>query len=373
VPRPLRSKERGARTTRERRYDLHRLLKSHKIGAIITACVRPHDHASREEQPHRSTTASKLHARGLRNEVALEQAQRVVRKSRRVDESGSIEGVPCGRCMFEGEVERGREIAVGLYGESSQQSHIFHVDLGGEDASHRGGANRWIWVRQKMLEVYPGPGSWMSTEAAPEEARKGQKSPGAESKLAVDAVGDGGGDSCVNAGGVERGAVYPPIANPRSFQKASSEKTVLWSGSQSIRKIPVGAGCRNKPTEASPINGTLNLFDRLGLRKSQRRERRVRVNDTGETNGCGVGELSRTAPTHLLNTFEPRLAEADCLDPRGGLVAVELAPVTDVPVGSVVRKTRDGATAPESSAAAREGRCRASWRCTATGPFCRGV
>jgi len=129
-----------------------------------------------------------------------------MRKTRRVDESGSIEGVPCGRLMFEGEVERGREIAVELYGESSQQSHIFHVDLGGEDASHRGGANGRIWVRQKMLEVYPGPVGWMSTEAAPEEARKGQKRPGAESKLAVDAVGDGVGDSCVNAGGVERSA-----------------------------------------------------------------------------------------------------------------------------------------------------------------------
>jgi hypothetical protein len=213
--------------------------------------MRPYDHSSREEHPHRSAASSKLYTSGLRNEVALEQAQRIVRKPGRVDEGVSIEGVPSGRYVFEGEVERGREIAVGLCGESSQQSHIFHVDLGGEDASHRGGANGRIWVRQKMLEVYPGPGGWMSTEAAPEEARKGQKRPGAESKLAVDAVGDGVGDSCVNAGGVERSAVDPPIANPRSFQEASSEKTVLWSGSQSIRKIPVGAGCRDKPTEAS--------------------------------------------------------------------------------------------------------------------------
>ncbi len=75
----------------------------------------------------------------------------------------------------------------------------------------------------------------MGTKAAPEEARQGKKRPGTESKLTVNAVGDGVGDNCVDAGGVERGAVHPPVANARGFRKACREETVLWSHAQSIR------------------------------------------------------------------------------------------------------------------------------------------
>jgi hypothetical protein len=54
-------------------------------------------------------------------------------------------------------------------------------------------------------------------------------------KLAVDAVGDGVGDSRVDAGGVEGGAVQPPIANTQGLGKTCREKPVLWGRAQRVR------------------------------------------------------------------------------------------------------------------------------------------
>jgi hypothetical protein len=75
----------------------------------------------------------------------------------------------------------------------------------------------------------------MGTKAAPEKARKGKKRPGTKSKLTVDAIGDGVGDDCVDAGGVERGAVHPPIAYAQGLWKTCREEAVLRSRVQSIR------------------------------------------------------------------------------------------------------------------------------------------
>ena len=192
--------------------------------------------------------------------------------------------------------------------------------------------------------MHPRPLSWVGAKAAPQEARERQEGASAEPKLAVNTVRNRRRDGRVDASSVERGTMEPPISNPQSLGKPSSEQPVLRGGAEDVRKVPVGTGRGDEPAKASLIDGASDLLDRRGLRERHRSERSVRLDDRSETDVRDAGKLARAASTHLLHAFEPREAEADLLAPGGSLVAVELAPIANMRVYSIVRKAWDGST-----------------------------
>jgi hypothetical protein len=74
IPRFPRCQERWAATPRERGNHHRGLVKGHKGGAVAAAGVRSHDDTSGEQQPHWTPFSPKSKARGVGNEVALEEA-----------------------------------------------------------------------------------------------------------------------------------------------------------------------------------------------------------------------------------------------------------------------------------------------------------
>ena len=305
--------------------------------------MRPNDDAGGQEQPHGPPTPPELEACGVRDKVAFEHAQGVLRQ-RRVDESATVKGVARRWFVLEGEIEGRSEGAVRESCKASKHRGVFHVHFGGEETAHWRGPHGRIRVGEERFKMDPGPRSRVSTKAAPEEAREGKQSACAKAKLTVDAVRNSRRNGCVHASGVERGAVEPPVPDPSRLDETSGEKSVLRSGMPDVRQISVGTGCRHHPAKALLINSSSGLFDRFGLDESHRPKRRVRLDDGCKADVGDAREFARAAAAHLFGAFEPRHTKADHLVFRGALIPVELPSIANVRVDSIKGEARNGAS-----------------------------